>query len=137
MVECNQLEMPVEISIRTIPHKSQAYDTVGNYWTGESGAMHITVSDMGNSDYEFLVAIHELVEAKLCQNRGISDAEITDFDEAFENSRKRGDLSEPGDHPLAPYQNEHNYATAVERLLCAALGLSWHDYEKAVQRLSA
>lgn len=123
------------ISVSVIPHEDQNYETVGDYETID-GTMLVRVSDMGNSDYEFLVAIHELVEAKLCQKRGISDGEITAFDVEFEDKRKPGDISEPGDDRASPYSNEHCIATAVERLLCASLGLSWRDYEQAVLRLS-
>ena len=126
----------MRIIVETIDHDLQEYETVGNYWTDENGDMQIVVSKMGNSDYEFLVALHELVEAKLCQKRGISDGEITAFDVEFEEKRKPGDVSEPGDSRDAPYQNEHCLATAVERMVCAAMGVSWQDYEQAVLRLS-
>lgn len=126
----------MKICIDTIAHADQPYDSAGYYETEENGDLTITVSKMENRDFEFLVAIHELVEAYLCQKRGITDGEITAFDVAFEDAREPGDLSEPGDSRDAPYQNEHNLATAVERMMCAALGVSWQDYEQAVQRLS-
>lgn len=100
------------------------------------GTRRITVSDMGNDDYEFLVAIHEMIEAKLCEKAGISDEAITAFDVKFESERKAGDVSEPGDEPTAPYARQHCIATAVERLMCAELGISWFDYEAAVNRLA-
>lgn len=135
MVEGNHSARQI-ISVEVIPHAAQNYESCGDYMTDDSGLMHVSVSDMGNPDYEFLVAIHEIVEAKLCQKRGITDAEITAFDVEFEDKRKPGDVSEPGDQPLAPYASEHCTATAVERLMCAALGVSWQDYESAVLRLS-
>lgn len=121
----------MRIIVETIPHRDQNYETVGDYWSDENG-MHIRVSDIGNPDYEFLVAIHEMVEAKLCQKRGITDGEITAFDVEFERKRGPDDVSEPGDDPASPYGKEHCFATAVERMMCAALGLSWKDYEQAV-----
>jgi hypothetical protein len=136
MIERDQAGPRVFIVAQTIPHAAQNYPTVGDYKTDENGCLTVKVSDMGNRDYEFLVAIHELVEAYLCQKRGITDEEITAFDIEFEAKRRPGDLSEPGDDREAPYGNEHNTATAVERLMCAALGVSWQDYERAVQRLS-
>lgn len=122
------------ISVLVIPHKAQQYETCGDYVT-EDGRMTVKVSDMGNRDFEFLVAIHEIVEAYLCQRRGVTDEEITAFDIAFEESREPGSVKEPGDDRAAPYQNEHSIATAVERLVCASLGVSWQDYEQAVLRL--
>lgn len=126
----------MRIIIDTIAHSAQRYPTVGDWKIDADGTIHIYVSDMGNDDYAFLVAIHELVEARLCQKCGITDEMVTAFDEKFELVRKPGDISEPGDDPLSPYRREHCTATAVERLMCAELGINWFDYEQAVQRLS-
>ena len=126
----------MRITLETIPHSRQRYESAGDWREDVSGNAHILVSAMGNDDYEFLVAIHELVEMWLCKKRGITDESVTAFDIAFEEKRQPGDLSEPGDDPAAPYQNEHGVATAVERLMCAALGLSWQEYERTVQGLS-
>lgn len=126
----------MRVVIDTIPHAAQRYDTIGDYSPDSMGGLHIKVSDLGNPDYEFLVAIHELAEAWLCRKRGISDDEITGFDVAFESARLSGDTSEPGDDPSAPYENEHCIATAVERLMCAALGIKWADYEAACRKVS-
>lgn len=136
MVEGNQSEGRVIVSVEVISHAAQDYETVGNYRT-ENGTLRVFVSDMGNPDFEFLVAIHELVEAYLCKKRGITDEVITDFDKTFEVARAPGNVSEPGDDPASPYQNEHCLATAVERMTCAALGVKWAEYEKAVLSLGA
>lgn len=120
------------IYIQTIPHAWQDYDTVGNYTFSENGSLLILVSEMRDDRFEFLVALHEMIEAYLCRQRGITDDVITAFDEAFEAARPEGNIAEPGDDPAAPYQNEHCIATAVERVACAALGVKWADYEKAV-----
>ena len=125
----------MRITVDTIPHADQNYETVGDYWTDETG-MHIRVSEMGDWRLEILVAVHELVEAARCKARGITDGEITAFDVQFEEGRKPGDVSEPGDSRDAPYASEHNFATAVERMMCAAMGVAWQDYEQAVLRLS-
>lgn len=126
----------MEIVIKTIPHDGQDYETVGNWGRDSDGNLTVSVSAMGNEDYEFLVGIHELVEAWLCERRGVSDAAVTAFDTAYEAARPAGDLSEPGDDPAAPYSQEHCLATAVERMLCPFLGIRWADYEKACQGLS-
>lgn len=122
-------------SAAIIPHKAQRYETVGDWAIDYSGAIRVSVSDMQNRDYEFLVAVHELVETYLCQKAGITEESVTAFDVAFEAARKEGDVSEPGDEPKAPYHQAHCFATAVERMMCAALGLSWKDYEQAVLAL--
>lgn len=128
-------------SIITIPHSDQRYQTAGDYFLKTQGRAKLScimVSKMGNEDYEFLIGIHELVEQYLTRKRGIKEEDITAFDLDFENKRMRGLVGftdEPGDDPSAPYQNEHSFATAVERMVAAALGVKWADYEKAINNL--
>lgn len=124
----------MKITIDTIPHDSHRYPTVGDY-VFDNDRINIVVSDMQNPDYEFLVAIHELIEAWLVRKRGISEERITTFDMQFERARVDGDLSEPGDEPDAPYHNEHCIATGVERILCAAVGIPWKEYDETVGNL--
>lgn len=125
-------EKPFRIVIEVIPHSQQRYVTAGDWKRDASGNLHITVSDMGNNDYAFLVGIHELVEAWLCERQGVTDEAVTAFDTDFEAARPEGDESEPGDAIGAPYGRQHGFATSIERMMCAALNISWRDYENAV-----
>jgi len=125
----------MRIIIETIQHEDQRYPTVGDYWVDADGTKHIVVSDMQNDNYAFLVALHELVEQKLCEHRGISEESITRFDEDYEDLREDDDVSEPGDDLEAPYRNEHNFATGIERLMCAELGIPWKVYSDTVENL--
>ena len=119
------------IYITTIPHNDQRYETVGDYWADDEwDEFDITVSDMKNEDFEFLVAIHEMVEQYLCERMGIPEKKILAFDIQFEKKRKKGNVDEPGDDPKAPYRHEHSMATAVERMVAGYLGINWKDYEK-------
>lgn len=122
------------VLLQSILHKHQTYETVGNYETAHGFSL-ISVSDMGNTQYEQLVAVHELIEMILTQARGISEQHITDFDKAFEMIRQPGNTDEPGDDPRAPYQKEHQFATKIERLLAAELGIDWDTYEQTVMGL--
>lgn len=82
------------------------------------------MSEMPDWRYEALVAVHEMVEMILVKHRGISEQAISEFDMALEQSREQGKvLGEPGDDPRAPYQREHFFATNLERLLAAELGV--------------
>lgn len=125
--------------IITKPQDEQRYDTVGDwrYRTTEYMLpyLDITVSDMDNSDYEFLVAIHELVEAHLCRKRGIKEEDVTAFDEAFEKLRKEDNFDEPGNDVRAPYYKEHQFATMVEKLIALEIGVNWDEYDKTVNSL--
>ena len=134
-----------EIVIRTIQHSDQRYDTVGD-WRERTTLMvppapdkqtvrshlDITVSEMSDERYEFLVGLHELVEAYLCKTRGISEEAVTAFDVEYEAKRKPGDDSEPGDDPRAPYFHEHQVATFVERYVAKELGVDWDAYGKEI-----
>lgn len=119
----------MKITIDTIPHSAQRYDTIGDWLFDEEGNMHITVSDMGNRNYEFLIGIHEAIEAWLCRENGVSDEEVTAFDIEFEKNRVEGNKDEPGDDPDAPYRSCHFFATSIERLLSQMLNVDWNKYE--------
>jgi hypothetical protein len=116
------------------PHKYQRYDTVGDY-QDVHGVTLFTISEMENEQYEYLVAVHELVEKILVDARGICLTSIDNFDQDYEARRQDGDDSEPGDDPQAPYHAEHVFATTVERLLAGELGVDWEAYDKAVTGL--
>ncbi len=127
----------LNIRIKSIPHKSHRYATCGDYY--DVGNRHeVRVSNMSDWRYEFLVAIHELIESHLCRHRGIVESAITDFDVWFEKARDMGlfDMDEePGDDPRAPYMKEHRFATFVERLLAKELKVDWERYATEIERL--
>lgn len=128
----------MKIVIETIPHTQQRYPTVGDWEIAENGDITIRVSEMGNPDYEFCVALHELVETYLCKRGGVDQHAVTAFDEQFERDREAGkhaEDEEPGDQLDAPYRLQHQFATELERLMAARLGLDWSAYDEAVQSL--
>lgn len=125
----------MNITIKTIPHKEQRYETAGDWWFTRSGDIHIRVSKMSSWRFEVLVAIHELVEVVICKWTGVTQQTVDDFDIAFEKRRKKGNTDEPGDNFHAPYKYQHCIATGVERIVAAALGVSWTEYDKEVFNL--
>lgn len=129
-----QNQLPVHL-IKTVDHHEQRYPTVGDYFTNTVGMRIINVSRMDNPDYEFLVALHELIESHLVQKRGIPDSSIDWYDTEYERTRAAGDESEPGDDPGAPYHREHRFATIIERLVAHELGVDWWNYERKVNSL--
>lgn len=124
----------MELHFKTIPHKDQRYETVGDYYE-ENGVQEFRVSDMKNKDYEFLIFLHEAIEQYLTAKKGIKEEDITAFDEAYEAKRQEGDFTEPGDDKNAPYYAEHQFATGIERILAAHLGVDWEAYDKTVCEL--
>lgn len=122
----------------TIPHKFHEYPTAGNYQWTPDGILIIFISELGNELYEKLVFFHEFIEATMCKERGIDERVITEFDIMFEEEREKGlhgDFDEPGDDPRAPYLEQHKAATKAERILCAALGINWKEYEEKINAL--
>ncbi len=126
----------MRIQLETIPHEQQRYPTVGDYWEDENGVEQVRVSAMIDWRYEILVGVHELIELALARHRGISEKAISDFDIQFEALKEQEKVSgEAGDHPSAPYRNEHFFATSMERLLAAELDVDWSEYERYVDSL--
>jgi hypothetical protein len=122
--------------IETIPHEHQRYPTVGDYWLDENGIEQIRVSEMMDWRYEVLVAIHEIVEMALTRQRDVAEQVITEFDIKFEHDKEKGLVSgEAGDNVNAPYRKEHFFATNLERLFAAELGVDWFEYDRYVDAL--
>src|SRR2546426_684428 len=119
----------IDIHIKTIPEEEHRYPTTGDWWFNPDGSLDVVVTDFGRPDHEFLVAFHELVEVWLCRKRGITTEAVDAFDMEYEQNRKEGDVSEPGDDPRAPYYHEHQFASGMERLMAAELGIDWQEYE--------
>jgi hypothetical protein len=104
--------------LETIPHNKQKYPTLGDWYRDpKTGEAVIRVSDTGDWRYDFLITIHELVEAALCNNRNISEDDVTKFDLEHLESDDPGFLKE------APYYKEHQ------------LGVNCDDYEKRLEDL--
>lgn len=135
----------MQIETKTIPHTEQRYNTCGDWWFTAEGdlkpedILHVRVSHLGNADMEALIGIHEVVEALLCKKRGIEEKDVSKFDELYEKARTEypeilGE-SEPGDHPKAPYNKEHEFATRLEHSLSMELGVDWQEYNKKINDL--
>jgi hypothetical protein len=128
--------MPLRMNIDTIPHESQRYPTVGDYWLDENGVEQIRVSEMMDWRYEVLVAVHEIIEMALTRQRGIEEEAITEFDIRFEQDKDKGLVTgEAGDNSNAPYRKEHFFATNIERLFAGELGVDWFEYDRYVDAL--
>lgn len=121
----------MKITIETIPHDQQRYPTAGDWQCLPNGDVLISVSEVGDRRYEMAIGVHELIEFLLCREADpeITQAQVDAFDMAYD-----GD-GEPGDDPAAPYHRQHCFATAVERMLIAALGVPWAEYDAAVEAL--
>jgi len=93
---------------------------------------------MGDWRSEFAVAVHEAYEAIRCEEEGITQAQVDQFDQLFEKAReagKYGENDEPGDDPAAPYGKMHEEATLIENVITTSAGLRWSQHEDNVNAL--
>lgn len=121
----------IKIAISAIPHANQRYPTAGD-WFYEDELLDIRVSSELPRREQFLVAIHELIEAFLCECDGVSQEVVDQFDLNWEHDRLIG---EPGDSPMAPYYFQHQMATSIETALAACAGINWLEYSARVEAL--
>jgi hypothetical protein len=134
-----KINNPNQCFMATIPHELHRYPTVGDYEWTRNGTLIIFVSETGNKKHNFLIFLHEYIEAMLCKFRGIKEEDITNFDIFFEMRRNMGlinNFDEPGDSELAPYKKEHQLATKIEMTLAAQLGVDWLNYEEKLNKLT-
>ena len=125
------------VKIEVISHNQQRYETCGDWIFIDENTLLIRVSDLKDTKFNMLVAVHELIEALLCKfnEPEITGKEVDEFDFHFEEARGENDNSEPGDSPEAPYHEQHKTATVIEMALASALKVSWEQYEKRINEL--
>lgn len=109
------------IDIEFIPAASMRVPGVGD-WFHVGETLYIRAIEGPDA---FLIALHELVEAVLCEKHGVSQADVDAFDDKFAGENHPQD-DEPGDDPRAPYRTEHRDACIIEFLMARLLGIS--DY---------
>lgn len=110
----------------------------GDWHFGKRDSILAFSAKMDDPRSEVAVGIHEFIEAWLCRDAGITDEQVTQFDLTFELERSEGLHSEDeenGDDPRAPYREQHQAATKVEKVVCEVLGLSWDDHCKNVAKV--
>lgn len=122
--------MSLDITIKTVPHNLQRYDTVGDWRVTDTG-WEITVSDLGDWRMAIAVAVHELVECALCCHDMITQREVDDFDLHWQWD------DEPGNSTSAPYYRQHVFASMIERMVAAELDIDWNQYEERCQKLGS
>lgn len=125
------------VIIRFIDHACQRYPTVGD-WFWRHTTLQIRISDMQNHKFNMLVAVHEYIEALGCWEADVDEKDVTAFDMKFEQEREKGlhgPTDEPGDDPAAPYFQQHQLATNVEKYLAIQLGVDWEEYDAKVNSL--
>lgn len=109
----------MKIIIDAKPEAGMRYRTLGDWRFEKNGDLVIEAVGVNplTHDEAFLIALHELIEAKLCAKRGITPDMVDDFDLTFKGE------GEPGDAWNCPYFREHRAAMLIEHLMANFLGL--------------
>ncbi len=129
----------LNILIYSADHKSQRYNTCGDYFQGEN-CLHVVVSRLPDRREMLLVAIHELIEWALvstaADEQGVSQTEAMKVVDDFDlNWQPHHGIKEPGDDFNAVYYTQHQIATGIERILAAEMGVDWLAYERHINDL--
>ena len=119
----------LHISIDTIPQKQHEYATYGNY-KGHIRRRFIEVSELNDWRWEFLIALHELIEQNIALALGLSEAEILAWDLAHLES------DDPGSLDGCPYKFMHLYAERAEKDMCRMCNWDYEEYCKALDKHS-
>jgi hypothetical protein len=125
------------LTIHTAPPSEMRYVTVGDWeynfldpYIANELRIKVTVVSTGNNKYNFLLGVHELVEAFVygIQEGFTEEAQhrVDDFDINWTSDNM---YDEPGDDPTAPYHFAHRFATVVEHMLAFVLGVDWNAYD--------
>lgn len=118
----------MDIVIKVIPESEMRAGVNGADWYFDpEGNLQVRVSPLSDWRRETLLALHEAVEAVMCKHNGVSVAEVDKFDLEYDKTHAF-DVN-AGDDPACPYVHEHCLATAIERILCAELGVNWLEYD--------
>jgi len=114
--------------------KSRKGFTGADWWFDENGDLQVRVEQLASYGRTMALMLHEIAEAVLCKQHGVSVAAVDKFDLEFEEANPTNHGIEAGDAVGCPYGREHNLATAVERIVAGGLGMgvcdSWSEYDK-------
>lgn len=114
--------MFTRINIQIIPHGDMRDQSqYGDYFIDPNGSLQIRVSEFADPRDARNIAIHELLEAWRCAERGVPFADIDQFD------LDHADHPDPGLLPDAPYHAEHLLSMAVEYLIAQQDGRSFAE----------
>ncbi len=113
----------LDIKIKTISPKKLTYNRVGD-WHWEDDRLLISVANMKDFRHEWILGIHEIVEAFLCKIAGITEEEIDAFDQKHEGKFIPG----------GPGYFQHMLATAIEMVVTSYGQINWQSYEEEISK---
>lgn len=125
----------MKIIIETVPFKQQrkfrGKPILGDWYFDEAWEnLTVRLVDLGDWRFNLLYARHEMDEAYLCKQAGITTKEV---DDQCEDERFNGDPDSLSGYNGATYQSQHNDALVAEWILAKNLGVDWKAYAAACQ----
>ena len=112
----------------------ERFRTLGDYEEVSPGHWIVRAAKLPCWKMTMLILIHELAELLATQSAHIPEPNILQFDLMFEREQPGRD-DEPGDDRRAPYMRQHSFASGIERLFAAEMGVNWKQYEDAIDDL--
>ena len=125
--------MKYKIEVNIVPQEQIRNNGLGDYFF-EHGKLVFNIADTKHPLYTKLILIHELIEQTLTEAKGIKESDINIYDKRFEVLYPDSN-EEPGEMHDCPYRNEHTVSEAIERILCAYLGIDFKQYNDYIIKL--
>lgn len=104
------------------------YKTVGDWYEDES-TVFITSASMNHDYFDFPLLVHELIEWFLCNQAGITEEQVDEWDFAHL------DEEDPGSMEGCPYREQHLAAMAVESMMLYLAKANPFEYDKAIEKV--
>lgn len=118
-----------KIILECVPPEEQRFVCYSELYSGDwqfdgegNIVIRVTGEDVWCDPDAFLVALHELVEARLCFASGVTQSMVDTFDTNWSGALGE----EPGDSPDAPYRSQHRSACLIEFFMAKLMGID--DY---------
>lgn len=132
----------MRIVIEVVPvdqqRKFRGKPIMGDWFFSEDlSELTIRMLDFGDWRYNYLYARHEMDEAMLCKNDGITTKVVDEWCDKPEGSPELGDDNPDSvsGYGEAPYQRQHSDALVSEWILARFLGVDWKEYGEAVEEV--
>jgi hypothetical protein len=122
----------MRITINTVLHHNQRYNTCGDWQFDDQGNLTIFVSETGNEWMNFLVARHELDEAMLCRFRKVSQEQVDEYDLSHPDAG--GDCFSA--NVDAPYYQSHCDALCAEWVMAQLVKVDWKHYTQVIEEIT-
>lgn len=112
------------------------YPDIGSWKTNHDGSpAFIGCADTGSNISNAAILLHEFVESFWCWQNGVTEKEVSAFDQAWFKAHPTLSNEGPGDDPRAPYYVGHKIALGFEKTFIKMNGMTWAEHEENCDRV--